>query len=97
MEYHTQFNGWSDIAQHITISSNGDIWTGRSWNQPPASAAGNNGNREIGPFMFEMIGDFDKGRDRFEGRQREVALEVIACVQLKFDPPLKFWLVKQVL
>lgn len=88
-QYHTQVNGWSDIAQHITISSNGNIWTGRSWNQPPASAAGHNGNREIGPFMVEMIGDFDEGHDRFEGRQWEVVLEVIARVQLQFNLPVE--------
>lgn len=88
-QYHTQVNGWSDIAQHITIAKNGDIWTGRSWNQPPASAAGHNGNREIGPFMFEMIGDFDAGHDRFEERQLQVALEVIARVQLRFNLPVE--------
>ena len=53
-----------------TIAPDGTIWTGRNWNQPPASAAGHNGNRTAGPFMFEMIGDFDHGHDRFEGEQR---------------------------
>ena len=83
--FHTQSNGWSDIAQHITIAPDGTIWTGRHWNQPPASAAGHNGNRTAGPFMFEMIGDFDHGHDRFEGEQRRVALAVIALVQKKFN------------
>ena len=83
--FHTQSNGWSDIAQHITIAPDGTIWTGRHWNQPPASAAGHNGNRTAGPFMFEMIGDFDHGHDRFEGDQRRVALAVIALVQKKFN------------
>lgn len=82
--FHTQTNGWSDMAQHITIAPDGTIWTGRNWNQPPASAAGHNGNRTAGPFMFEMIGDFDHGHDRFEGEQRRVALAVIALVQKKF-------------
>lgn len=85
--YHTQVNGWSDIAQHITIAPDGTIWSGRNWNQQPASASGNNGNRTAGPFMFEMIGDFDFGRDRFEGRQREAAIQVIALVQRKFSLP----------
>ncbi|UBF30356.1 caspase family protein (plasmid) [Kovacikia minuta CCNUW1] len=88
-QYHTQVNGWSDIAQHLTVSSDGTIWTGRSWTQPPASAAGHNGNRDIGPFMIEMIGDFDQGHDRFEGQQREVALEVIARIQLRFNLPVE--------
>ena len=82
--FHTQENGWSDLAQHITIAPDGNIRTGRNWNQPPVSAAGHNGNRTTGPFMFEMIGDFDHGHDRFEGEQRRVALGVIALVQKKF-------------
>ena len=83
--YHTQENGWSDIAQHITIAPDGSIWLGRDWNRPPASASGHNGNEQAGPFMFEIIGDFDKGRDPFDGKQRETVLEVIARVQQRFD------------
>ncbi|MEO4016294.1 N-acetylmuramoyl-L-alanine amidase, partial [Pseudomonas rossensis] len=87
--YHTQTNGWSDIAQHITIDPQGFIWLGRNWNQPPASAAGHNGNASFGPFMFEMIGDFDQDRDPFDGPQRDSALRVVALVQEKFDLPLE--------
>ncbi len=83
--FHTEHNGWSDIAQHITIDPNGEIWLGRNWNMAPASAAGNNGNSKAGPFMFEMIGDFDVGRDQFTGQQRDTALGVIALVQKCFD------------
>src|SRR5690606_7260077 len=36
-------------------------------------------------FMFEMIGDFDVGRDEWGGEQKRVALEVVARVQRKFD------------
>lgn len=82
--FHTQENGWSDIAQHVTIDPEGMIWTGRDWNRAPASAAGQNGSAEFGPFMFEMIGDFDVGRDRFDGRQRDTTLKVIALVQDRF-------------
>lgn len=85
--YHTQTNGWSDIAQHVTIAPDGTIWTGRNWNQAPASATGHNGNSKLGPFMFEMIGNFDKGRDRFDGKQREAALRVTAHVLLRFGLP----------
>jgi len=60
--YHTEVKGWSDIAQHLTIAPDGALWTGRSWNQPPCSASGHNGNRLSGPFMIEVIGDFDIGR-----------------------------------
>lgn len=82
--HHTQVNGWSDIAQHVTVDPQGFIWLGRNWNLPPASASGNNGNRGIGPFMFEMVGDFDHGREPFDGPQREAALRVVALVQRRF-------------
>lgn len=85
--YHTQENHWSDIAQHLTIAPDGALWLGRDWNRPPASAAGHNGNAQAGPFMFEMIGDFDEGEDPFDGAQRDAALEVIARVQLRFGLP----------
>ncbi|MGJ0223488.1 caspase family protein, partial [Streptococcus pyogenes] len=91
--FHTQERGFSDIAQHITIAPDGTIWTGRNWNKAPASASGHNGNAHAGPFMFEMIGDFDHGRDVFEDPQRNVVLEVIAAVQQRFGLPpdaLKF-------
>jgi hypothetical protein len=86
-EYHTGTKGWSDIAQHVTIDPDGGIWTGRNLNQPPASAAGHNGNRMSGPFMFEMIGNFDQKHDVLEGAQYDAALHVIALVQLFFDLP----------
>jgi hypothetical protein len=82
--YHTQENGWSDIAQHISIAPDGTIWTGRDWNAQPVSARGYNGNRVSGPFMFEIIGDFDAGCDPFEGIQRETVAGVIARLQKKF-------------
>ena len=85
--YHTTQAGFSDIAQHITIDPEGDLWTGRSWNDPPASARGFNGNANAGPFMFEMIGDFDHERDRWDGRQRDAAIEVIALVQKLWSLP----------
>jgi len=82
--HHTQVNGWSDIAQHITIDPQGFIWLGRNWNQPPASASGHNGSSVAGPFMFEMVGDFDTGRDPFDGAQKDTALRVVALVQRRF-------------
>ena len=85
--FHTEQNGWSDIAQHVTIGPDGSIWTGRNWNLAPASASGHNGNSRAGPFMFEMIGDFDVGRDEWGGEQKRVALGVVAAVQRKFGLP----------
>lgn len=83
--FHTQEMGWRDIAQHITIDPQGIVWLGRNWNLPPASAAGHNGNERFGPFMFEMIGNFDTGHDPFDGAQKESALQVIARVQARFS------------
>ena len=82
---HTQENSWSDIAQHVSIAPDGTIWTGRNWNAPPASARGFNGNGHVGPFMIEMIGDFDRGKDVLEREQRQAVLAVIARVQQRFD------------
>lgn len=81
---HIQNRCFADIAQHITIAPDGTIWTGRSWNRPPASAIGNNGNSSFGPFMFEMIGDFDQDKDLFQDPQRNVAIQVIAIIQQRF-------------
>ncbi|HEY0877769.1 MAG TPA: caspase family protein [Zeimonas sp.] len=85
--FHTREQGWRDIAQHVTIDPEGFVWLGRNWNLPPVSAAGHNGNARFGPFMFEMIGDFDRGCDPFDGAQRESAVEVIAQVQARFGLP----------
>jgi Caspase domain/N-acetylmuramoyl-L-alanine amidase len=87
-EYHTQTNGWSDIAQHISIAPDGSIWTGRNWNKPPASAAGYNGNSAKGPFMFEMIGNFDTGKDPFADPQKASVIRVIEALLAKFSLPV---------
>ena len=83
-EHHTKTKRWADIAQHITIAPDGSIWTGRNWNHPPASAAGFNGNSTAGPFMLQIIGDFDTGKDPFDGEQKRSVLEVIAYLQKRF-------------
>jgi hypothetical protein len=82
--FHTQVNGWSDIGQHVTIDPRGIVWTGRDWNVAPASAKGFNGNEAVGPFMFEMIGDFDTGRDPFGGAQKATAIAVIVALLKRF-------------
>lgn len=86
-QFHTATKGWQDIAQHITIAPDGSIWLGRNWNLPPVSAKRHNGTATAGPFMFEIIGNFDRGNDPFEGEQRATTLEVIARIQRKFQLP----------
>jgi hypothetical protein len=82
--FHTQERNFSDIAQHLTIDPEGLVWTGRHWNAAPASARGHNGNGVAGPFMFEIVGNFDKGCDPFDGAQRQAVFDVIALVQRRF-------------
>src|SRR5699024_8578928 len=36
-------------------------------------------------FMFEMVGDFDQGRDPFDGAQKDTALRVVAAVRQRFQ------------
>ncbi|MEZ5773838.1 MAG: peptidoglycan recognition family protein [Hyphomicrobiaceae bacterium] len=64
--FHVEDRGFEDIAQHVSIAPDGRIWTGRDWNKTPASVGG---VLNRGVFMFEMIGNFDLGHDRLEGRQ----------------------------
>ena len=79
-QFHMNTNGWDDIAQHLTIDPQGFVWTGRNWNLPPASQAGKNGTSGEGPFMIEIVGDFDAGRDVLEGAQRRTAIDVVAAI-----------------
>ncbi len=82
--FHMEDNGWSDIAQHLTIGPDGSLWTGRPWDKPPASASGHNGGWNAGPFMIEMVGDFDVGRETLEGKQKKAVLEVVAALLSRF-------------
>ena len=81
---HVEERGFADIAQHVSIMPDGEIWTGRDWNRTPASV-GFGMNR--GVFMIETVGNFDCGCDRLEGVQLESVVAVIAGVQRRFGLP----------
>lgn len=70
--YHVNTRGWQDIGQHLTLYPDGMFLTGRNFNIAPAGIAGYN----TGAFMIEIIGDFDKGKDKLEGKQLNAGLKV---------------------
>jgi hypothetical protein len=84
--FHVDDRGFEDIAQHVSIAPDGDIWTGRDWNKTPASVGC---NMNPGVFMFEAIGNFDRGQDLLEGRQLASVVTVIAAVQRRFRLPVQ--------
>lgn len=68
--YHVDTNGWNDIGQHVTLLPDGRFVTGRNFSSNPASIKGYNTNA----FAVEMIGDFDIGKDPFDGAQKRSAV-----------------------
>lgn len=87
--YHVNSRKWDDIGQHLTIGKEGYVVLGRRIDSAPASAFEHNGNSSWHPFMFEMIGDFDKGQDKLEGPQLATVLAIVRYMQSK-GKPLKF-------
>ena len=83
--YHVEELGWSEIAQHLTIGPDGSLWTGRHLDRPPASVAGHNGTPTEGPFMIDMVGDFDVGQDRFTGPQEQSVYQTVAAICRRFQ------------
>src|SRR5690606_6116848 len=54
-KYHINSNGWADIGQHLTLTPDGKLVTGRAFNKDPASIKGWNENA----LAVEMMGNFD--------------------------------------
>jgi peptidoglycan hydrolase-like protein with peptidoglycan-binding domain len=69
---HVNDRGWDNIGQHVSLFPDGKFVTGRPFNSTPAGISGYN----TGAFMTEMVGDFDKGKDKLEGKQLEAMLKV---------------------
>lgn len=88
--YHVNTNGWQDIAQHISIGKDGKVVLGRNINTMPASASGYNGSASSHPFMFETIGNFDRGHDRLQGKQLETVLAITKYLHVTKGKKLKF-------
>lgn len=80
-KYHTTTRKWQDIGQHFTVSPDGLIWDGRSLELAPASIKG----RNSGAIAIEMIGDFDIGRERLEGKQLYSITRAVFLMLKKFN------------
>lgn len=78
--FHIDVLGWDDIGQHLSIGPDGTLWTGRDRDAPPASASGHNGSMQEGPLMIVLIGDFDLGRDSFDGAQAQSTYAAMAAI-----------------
>src|SRR5690606_30683688 len=83
--FQVEQQGFSDIAQHVTIMPDGSVFLGRPWDRPPVSARGFNGSAARGPLMVALVGDFS-----VETPGEEVlaaAAEVIAGLRRAFSLP----------
>lgn len=76
--YHVYNRFWSDIGQHLTLFPDGQWVLGRDWNRDPASIKGRN---HLG-FAIEIVGDFDKGHDKLQGKQLQSIVDFLRVVNL---------------
>ena len=83
-DYHMKKNGWGDIAQHFSIFPNGHIVTGRSLNKTPIGIKGWN----TGAICCEIYGNFDKGHDIMNTKQKEAVIAFYGelCKKFKLTP-----------
>jgi hypothetical protein len=82
--FHTETNGWRDIAQHVTIAPDGAIWTGRDWNCAAGEQHRQQRHAARGPFMIEIVGNFDVEREKLQGAQLHATFGVIDAVLRRF-------------
>lgn len=71
-KYHVNTLKWNDIGQHVTLLPDGTFVTGRDFSKNPASISGKN----TGAFACEMLGNFDAGNDKLEGKQKDSILRL---------------------
>lgn len=77
-------SGYGDIAQHLTIFPDGTVATGRSMNKNPTGIAGAN----TGGICIEIYGNFDKGKDIMNDKQKDAVIATYAylCKYFKLTP-----------
>lgn len=78
--YDTKVKGNTDFSYHLLITPDGRIWLNRDINSPPSSIKGRNGTEQFGPISVAILGNFDVGKDKLEGVQKErliVLLDVL--------------------
>lgn len=83
--YHTKVNKWKDIGQHFTLVPGG-AWNGRSLESIPAGIA----NHNSGGVMFEIIGDFDIGREELSGSYLHNVSVMLAATSKALNLPIIF-------
>lgn len=82
--HHVSNNGWKDIGQHFTVFPDGSILTGRSMEDSPACIYGQNANS----VCIENFGDFEKGKDLMNNKQKLSVVKVTALLCQKFNIPV---------
>lgn len=85
-DYHTKVKGWQTIGQHFSLFPDGTWLLGRDLNLNPASITGWN----TGALAVEMIGDFDKGKDKMTEAQKQAILEVSSFMTKELGLIMKF-------
>lgn len=86
-QYHMQTNGWSDIAQNITIFPDGMIMICRPFDKSPAGIAGCNSYG----LCMENVGYFDVGGDDMTEAHMNtiVAINALLCIRFELTPSVE--------
>lgn len=74
--YHTEHNGWSDIAQNITTFPDGTVAVCRSFERKPVGIKGAN----TGSICIEHVGNFDSGGDEMTEAHKNTIIQLNALL-----------------